>query len=68
MGLESVIVIAIVLVSLAVAKVHGSFKIGQAVFFLFIGLLCASVWPSMPAATHSFVTSIVTSLESTNMK
>lgn len=61
------ICIGVILISLAVAKVHGSFKMGQAVFFIFIGLLAASVWPAMPQATHNFVTQIGTSVQHTNV-
>lgn len=61
------ICIGVILISLVVAKVHGSFKLGQAVFFIFVGLLAASVWPSMPSAAHNFITSLTTSVQNTNI-
>lgn len=61
------ICIAIILISLVVAKVHGSFKLGQAFFFIFIGILAASIWPAMPQAANTFVTNIGTSVQHTNL-
>ena len=61
------IVIGVVIISLLVAKFHGNFKLGQAVCYIFIGLLASSIWPQMPIAAHNFVTSVGTAITSTNL-
>jgi len=63
MGLGIGILFVVIIVSLVVAKVHGSFRLGQALYFVFVGLLLSSVFPGMPQAAHDFVTSLTTSVQ-----
>lgn len=63
MGLGIGIVLTIIIVSLIVAGKGNRFSLGQAVYFIFIGLLLASLAPSLPATMNSMVTQTSNSIQ-----
>jgi hypothetical protein len=67
MGIGIGVVMAIIIISLIVSKVHGSFSLGQAFYFVFIGLLVASVDPGLATTCHNFIVSLTTNVQSTNL-
>lgn len=63
MGIGIGVVLLVVIGSVLVAWKGGSYKLGQAVYFMFIGLLLSSVAPGMAQAAHDFLTNTTTSVQ-----
>jgi hypothetical protein len=67
MGIGVGVIAAVILVSLVVSKVHGRFSMGQALYFIFVGLLVASVDPSLAVTCHNFVMNLTSDAQSVNL-
>lgn len=63
MGIGVGIVLLFVVGSILVAWKGGSYKLGQAVYFMFVGLLLSSVAPGMAQGAHDFLTNTTTSVQ-----
>lgn len=63
MGIGVGIVLLFVVGSVIVAWKGGSYRLGQAFFFIFVGLLLSSVAPGMSQAAHDFLTNTTTSVQ-----
>lgn len=66
MGLGIGIVLTIIIVSLIVAGKGSRFSLGQAVYYMFIGLLLASLAPSLPVTMNNMVTQTSNSIQHIN--
>lgn len=60
------IVIAFVLLSLAVAWKSGNHRLGQAMFYVFVGLVLSAAAPGLSQAAHDFITQTANSLMNMN--
>lgn len=56
MGIGIGITLAFVVISLIIAWQSKSHRLGQAVYFLFVGLALAAAFPGTAQATHTFIT------------
>lgn len=65
MGVSAALVL--VIISLGVARFHGGYKLGQAMWFTAMGILAASIWPTMPTALHNMVISLTNSILHTKL-
>ena len=56
------IIVAFVIISLAVAWKSGNHRLGQAVYYIFVGLVFSSLAPGVSQAAHDFISNTSTSI------
>lgn len=56
------IIVAFVIVSLVIAWKSGNHRLGQAVYYIFVGLVLSSLAPGFSQASHDFITNVSNSI------
>jgi len=68
MGIGIGVSLIFIIISLVIAWKHSSHRLGQAVYYIFVGLILASIAPGIAQGAHNFLTGTTNSVQHIDTK